>query len=83
MAIWDYIHGFASCDQPELITFYDQYDHTLYRNLAIKTVGEHGWELVSVVLGNDPETQERRYEYFFKRDRSAGYDDGIARHQNN
>lgn len=78
MAIWDYIHAFAPLSRPESATFYDHHDQTLYRDVSLHTIGEHGWELVSVLLGQDPKSGDQRYEYFFKRNRDDGYTDGIA-----
>ncbi|TVQ99887.1 MAG: hypothetical protein EA398_11835 [Deltaproteobacteria bacterium] len=83
MAIWEYIHGFAGIDRPESITFYDHQDQALYRDVALKIIGQHGWELVSVIMSQDPETRESRYEYFFKRNREDGYPAGFGRAQGN
>ncbi len=83
MAVWQFIHGFASRSEPEKVTFYDHHDETLYRNLAIDVIGQHGWELVSVLLAPDPKTNELRYEYFFKRQRGDENDDGVARPKRN
>ena len=82
-AIWDYIHGFARRDNPELITFYDHHDQCLYREVELQTVGSHGWELVNVMLAPDPANSELRYEYFFKRNRAEGYTEGAARTKKN
>lgn len=71
--IWEYIHGYSSTE-PELITFYDPYDETLYRNISLKVIGQHGWELVSVFVENEG----HRREFYFKRNRNNGYDSGIA-----
>jgi hypothetical protein len=78
MSIWQYIHGFAGRDNPTRITFFDQFDNTLYRDLSLDVMGQHGWELVSVMLAPDPKTSELRYEYFFKRRREDDRDDGVA-----
>ncbi|MBU6159664.1 MAG: hypothetical protein KGO50_00975 [Myxococcales bacterium] len=83
MVIWQYIHGFAGRAKPEAITFFDQHDQTLYRDLSIHTIGQHGWELVTVNLVPDPKTGELRYEYFFKRQREDAKDDGVATHRRN
>jgi hypothetical protein len=77
-AVWDYIHAYASPALPEQITFFDKYDKTLYRDVSLQTIGQHGWELVTVLLGRDPETKEARYEYFFKRNRAMGYSSGLG-----
>jgi hypothetical protein len=77
--IWDYIHGLAGRDRPELITYYDHYDQTLYRDLPMRVIGEHGWELVSAFVAPDPANGNLRYEYLFKRNRSRGFDAGIGR----
>lgn len=83
MAIWEYIHGFAALQRPELITFYDHQDDALYRDVPLRTIGQHGWELVSTLLSRDPETGEQRYEFFFKRNRSEGYPEGFGRPRSN
>lgn len=81
--IWDYIHGFARRDRPENITFYDNYDQTLYRDVQMRIIGEHGWELVSAIIAPDPESGALRYEYFFKRNRAQGYSGGLGRADRN
>lgn len=78
-AIWEYIHGYAPLDNPNSVTFYDHQDDTLYRDVSLKIIGLHGWELVSVVYMS----QKQRYEYFFKRDRALGYSPGLASTQTN
>ena len=82
-AVWDFIHGYARLEQPELVTFYDAYDKTLYRDVTIQTIGQHGWELVTVLLSTNPQSKEVRYEYFFKRNRTAGYSSGTGRNTAN
>jgi hypothetical protein len=84
MAVWQFIHGFAGRDEPELITFYDHHDQTLYRDLPMATIGEHGWELVTAILAPDPKSNNGlRYEYFFKRRREDDTDDGVAKPKRN
>jgi hypothetical protein len=82
-AVWDYIHGYASMEQPELVTFFDHYDQTLYRDVSIQTIGQHGWELVSVLVTPDARSKSTRLAYFFKRNRAAGYTAGVARDRTN
>lgn len=83
MSIWEFIHGYASFAKPESITFFDNHDQVLYRDVSIQIIGQHGWELVSVILSKDPNTGEQRYEYFFKRDRSEGYPAGFGKLRGN
>lgn len=83
MALWEYIHGFASISRPDAITFFDHNDQVLYRDVALRTIGQHGWELVNVLQSTDPETSELRYEFFFKRDREQGYPAGLGRTRDN
>lgn len=78
-AIWEYIHGYAGADRPESITFFDHNDQVLYRDVTLRTIGQHGWELVQVLQAPDPRTRETRYEYFFKRNRAEGYPEGLGR----
>ena len=42
-------------------------------------IGQHGWEMVTVLLKPDPQSGAMRYEYFFKRDRSKGYPAGFSK----
>ena len=77
-ALWEYIHGYASHDRPEKVTFYDHNDNCLYRDVHIKVIGQHGWELVSVLYTQSAESGESRYEYFFKRNREDGYESGLG-----
>lgn len=70
---WEYIIGYAPKDQPHRVTFFDYNDNTLYREVELAIIGQHGWELVTVVTSRDPSTRAERYEYFFKRDRALGY----------
>jgi hypothetical protein len=81
--IWDYIHGFARRDRPELITYFDHYDQQLYTNLPMRVIGEYGWELVSAFVAPDPANGALRYEYLFKRNRARGYDAGLGPHGGN
>ncbi len=74
--IWEYIHGYASQDDASKITFFDYTDNTLYRDVHISTIGQHGWELVSTLMTS--QAGKQRYEYFFKRDRSRGYPAGFS-----
>lgn len=83
MSIWEFIHGYASFSKPESITFFDNNDQALYRDVSIQIIGQHGWELISVLLSKDPNTGEQRYEYFFKRDRSEGYPPGFGKLRGN
>ena len=78
-SIWEYIHGYAPADNPTHITFYDQHDQTLYRDVPLQTIGQHGWELVTVLSG----TLSKRYEYFFKRDQALGYPSGLSKQESN
>lgn len=78
-SIWEYIHGYAPHDKPNEITFYDHQDDTLYRDVSLQTIGQHGWELVSVFYM----PSKQRYEYFFKRDRARGYAPGLSSGQTN
>lgn len=73
-SIWEYIHGYAPHDNPNQVTFYDYQDDQLYRDVTLKIIGQHGWELVSVIYL----AHKQRYEYFFKRDRALGYDPGLS-----
>lgn len=73
-SIWEYIHGYAPRDNPTHITFYDTHDQTLYRDVSLQTIGQHGWELITVIVSPDG----KRYEYFFKRDRAQGYPAGLS-----
>ena len=70
---WEYIIGYAPKDEPHRVTFFDYNDNTLYREVELSIIGQHGWEMVSVLTSRDPATRAERYEYFFKRDRSRGY----------
>jgi len=83
MAIWDYIHGYAAPGRAELVTFYDHNDETLYRDVSLQIIGQHGWELISVLQTRDDETGEQRYEYFFKRNREEGYAEGFGQSRRN
>ncbi|MEO1268671.1 MAG: hypothetical protein AAFX99_11275 [Myxococcota bacterium] len=73
-SIWEYIHGYAPIDNPNSLTFFDEQDQTLYRDVSLKTIGLHGWELVTVLTS----PKGNRYEYFFKRDRAKGYATGLG-----
>ena len=77
--IWEYIVGYAPQDQPQKVTFYDYHDETLYRELPLNVIGQHGWEMVSVIRSIDPQSGQLRYEYFFKRDRNKGYPSGFSK----
>jgi hypothetical protein len=83
MVVWQYIHGYAGRDKPEEITFFDHHDQTLYRDLSIHIIGQHGWELVSAMLVPDPKSGALRYEYIFKRQREDARDDGVANPRRN
>lgn len=78
-SIWEYIVGYAPQDEPQKVTFYDYHDETLYRELPLDVLGQHGWEMVSVLRSPDPQSGLLRYEYFFKRDRSQGYPPGFSK----
>ncbi len=82
-AVWEYIVGYAPVSKPETITFYDRHDAQLYRDVSLHTIGEHGWELVTVLRATGPESGEARYEYFFKRNHAEGYKDTKPRHPRN
>ncbi len=82
-SIWEYIIGYAPAGTPHKVTFYDYHDNTLYRDLPLDVVGQHGWEMVSVLLARDPESNAPRYEYFFKRDRAQGYPSGFSKGESN
>lgn len=76
-AIWDYIVARASVEAPGKLTFYDANDQTLYTDVALQTVGEHGWELTQVLLV-EPPGLDSYYQYFFKRNRAEGYSAGLG-----
>lgn len=76
--VWEYIVGYAPKQQPHKVTFFDYHDKTLYRELHLDVIGQHGWEMVSVLLATDPASGATRYEYFFKRDRNQGYPSGFS-----
>ncbi len=82
-SIWEYIIGYAPDGDPYTVTFFDYHDDTLYRDLPLDVLGQHGWEMVTVVLKPDPQSGARRYEYFFKRDRAEGYAAGFSRSTKN
>ena len=73
-SIWEYIHAYAPADEPAQVTFFDWNDNTLYREVPLKTLGQHGWELVTVLFRESTS----RYEYWFKRDSSEGYPPGFS-----
>ncbi len=52
-SIWEYIVGYAPQDEPQKVTFYDYHDETLYRELSLNVIGQHGWEMVSVIRSVD------------------------------
>ena len=79
LSVWEYIVGYAPTGQPHKVTFYDYQDKTLYREVDLEIIGQHGWELVTVILGRDPDTKQERYQYFFKRDRAKGYHEGFSK----
>jgi len=78
-SIWEYIVGYAPREEPQKVTFYDYHDETLYRELSLNVIGQHGWEMVSVIRSSDPQSGQPRYEYFFKRDRTKGYEGGFSK----
>lgn len=78
--VWEYIIGYAPKGQPHKVTFFDYHDNTLYREISLDIIGQHGWEMISVITSRDPSTRQERYEYFFKRDRNKGYPAGFSRH---
>ena len=79
-SVWEFIHGFAGVDKPDLVTFYDHYDEVLYRDVHLKVIGQHGWQLVSVFRSEQP-GKESRYEYFFQRNRNEGFSEGLGRNR--
>ena len=62
---WEYMHASASLQTPQNVSFYEDRHTRLFRDVDLDTIGTHGWELVSVVLG--PHKDGARFEYFFKR----------------
>lgn len=77
LPIWEYLHARAGQDQPDRLGFFDPHDGVVYRDVTLVTMGQHGWELVSVLLVQE-RGAEPRYEYFFKRNRALGYPPGFA-----
>ncbi len=65
---WEYMHASAGLDSPENVSFYEEEQERLYRDVDLNVIGSHGWELVSVVMVPNEEGV-LRYEFFFKRPR--------------
>ena len=83
LSIWEYTIGYARKEQPHKVTFYDYHDGTLYRDVQLDIIGQHGWEMVTVLLSRDPDSGQPRYEYFFKRKQSDGYPPGFSKADRN
>jgi hypothetical protein len=62
---WEYMHANASLKHPQTVSFFEEPQQRLYRDVDLNVIGTHGWELVSVVLV--PHDEGMRFEYFFKR----------------
>ncbi len=82
-AAWEYIIGYAPKGQPQKVTFFDHHDNTLYRDVLLDIIGQHGWEMITAILSSDPASGQSRYEYFFKRDRARGFPAGFSKLSSN
>jgi hypothetical protein len=83
LSVWEYTIGYAPKDEPHKVTFYDYHDRALYRDIPLDVIGQHGWEMVTVLLSRDPGSGQPRYEYFFKRDQTCGFEQGFSKDEMN